>query len=132
MVVDNFLAKIFAFVIILLINLVWFFPVFAQQCPTCNQIQANCPTGRVCICNPLRWCNIHGIVEGIVGFLFWFGIALFPLMILVGAFYIMTSGGNERRLATGKRIIFYAIIGFLLILLAKGVIGIIKVILGVT
>lgn len=82
--------------------------------------------------NPLTRGSIPELIDAIVGFLFWLGMVLVPLFILVGAFYILTSGGSQNRLAKGKKIIFYAIIGLLLILLARGIIGMINVILGLS
>ena len=53
-------------------------------------------------------------------------------MVLVGAFYILTSGGEPRRVQTGKDIILYTFVGLLIVFLAKGIIGAIKLVLGTT
>jgi len=85
----------------------------------------------VVIENPLNASNFEEIVNNIINFLFTLAIALVPLMILIGAFYIMTAGGDTNRVTTGKNIILYALIGFVIILLAKGIVGVIEQILGV-
>ena len=85
----------------------------------------------VVIENPLNASNFEEIVNNIINFLFTLAIALVPLMILIGAFYIMTAGGDTNRVTTGKNIILYALIGFFIILLAKGIVSVIEQILGV-
>lgn len=81
--------------------------------------------------NPLNASSFEEIVNNIINFLFTLAIALVPLMILIGAFYIVTAGGDTNRVTTGKNIILYALIGFAIILLAKGIVGVIEQILGV-
>jgi hypothetical protein len=81
--------------------------------------------------NPLTATSFEEIVDNIINFLFTIAIALVPLMIIIGAFYITTAGGDTNRVTTGKNIILYALIGFAIILLAKGIVGVIEQILGV-
>lgn len=80
---------------------------------------------------PLKWEYIHEIIDAILRFIWHLSWIIVPLLIIIGAFYIMSSGGDEKRLSTGKKIIIYAIIGFLVILFSRGILGIIRGILGV-
>lgn len=89
-----------------------------------------CPEGTL-ICNPLQACEFEEIIDNIIDFIFKIAIALAPLMIVIGAFYIMTAGGDTNRVTTGKNIILYTLIGFAIILLAKGLVAVIKQLLGV-
>ena len=84
----------------------------------------------VIIENPLTATSLEEIVDNIINFVFKIAIALAPLMIVIGAFYIMTAGGDTNRVTTGKNIILYTLIGFAIILLAKGLVAVIKQLLG--
>jgi len=52
-------------------------------------------------------------------------------MIVIGALMIMSSGGDPNKVTTGRNIIIYACIGLAIILFAKGIIAIIRGVLGV-
>jgi len=84
----------------------------------------------VIIENPLTATSFEEIVDNIIDFVFKIAIAISPLMVIIGAFYIMTAGGDEKRVTTGKNIILYTLIGFAIILLAKGLVAVIKQLLG--
>jgi len=84
----------------------------------------------VIIENPLTATSFEQIVGNIIDFIFKIAITLAPLMIIIGAFYIMTAGGDTNRVTTGKNIILYTLIGFAIILLAKGLVAVIKQLLG--
>jgi len=74
--------------------------------------------------------SIEEIINVIVNFIFWTALALVPIMIILAAFYFLTSGGNPEKINTAKRIIFWTLIGLLIVLLAKGIPSIIRQILG--
>lgn len=76
--------------------------------------------------NPLNYDTFEDLVNAIIGFFFILAVALAPLMIIIGAFYILTAGGDEKKVNTGKNIILYTVIGLIIILIARGLIGIIK------
>jgi len=86
--------------------------------------------GWIQIENPLSAGSFEEIVDNIIDFIFKIAIVLAPLMILIGAFYIMTAGGDTNRVTTGKSIILYTLIGFAIILIAKGLVAVIIQLLG--
>ena len=47
-------------------------------------------------------------------------------MVLYGAFLILTAGGNEERYSSGKKTIFYAVIGLVVIILSSGIVQIVQ------
>jgi len=53
------------------------------------------------------------------------------LMILIGAYYMILSGGNPEKIATGRKVIVYALIGFAIVTLSTGIVALIKMILGI-
>jgi hypothetical protein len=48
-----------------------------------------------------------------------------PIIIIWGAFQILTSGGNAEKYKSGTKAILYAIIGFIIVLAAKGIVDIV-------
>lgn len=85
----------------------------------------------VTIKNPLKYETFDKLVEAIINFIFYLALTLSPLMIIVGAFYFVTAAGDVKRVETGKKIITYTLIGFVIILLAKGLIAALKAAIGV-
>jgi hypothetical protein len=72
--------------------------------------------------NPLVWSDIPGFIWGAIMYIFGHAIVLLVLFILIGAYVLTTSGGNTQRIKLGKNIIVWAIIGYIVMLLARGVI----------
>ncbi|MDI6591604.1 MAG: hypothetical protein QME61_01550 [Patescibacteria group bacterium] len=103
------------FFLIFLIGLILSFSTFAQ----------------IIIENPLRANTIEEVVDNFINFIFYLAIALAPLMIIIGAFYLLIAGGEAKKVETGKKIILYTLIGFAIVLFAKGLISVIKSVLGV-
>jgi len=87
------------------------------------------PHGQICICNPLEAEDFETIIENLINFIFQIAVLLAPLMIIIGAFLLVTSGGSISRVERAKNIITWTLIGFAIILLAKGIITVIKEIL---
>lgn len=81
--------------------------------------------------NPLKFDTFGEILKAIADFLLIVGVPLAVLFIVWGAFLLLTSGGNENRISSGKKSIFWAVIGLIVILMAKGITVIIEDILGV-
>ncbi len=100
--------------------------VASSHCPP-----TPCPAGSICFPNPLCYTSIVEIVENIIRYIWYLSWVLVPLVVLIGAFYILTSGGNPNRLEKGKKWVIYAIVGFLIVLGAKGIIGLIKAAIGI-
>lgn len=76
--------------------------------------------------NPLAAQNLQEFLEMIIDFLFWIGLALAPVFILIAAFYFMTAAGNPAQIETGRRIITYTVIGLIIIIMARGAVELIQ------
>ena len=76
--------------------------------------------------NPLGVCDLLDFVNKIIGILQIVAVPIVSIMILYGAFQIITSGGQSARAQTGGKTILYAAVGFGILLLADGVVAIIK------
>jgi heme A synthase len=102
-----------------------------DYCRNLNEPEIQPPPNQVCICNPLKAPDFETLINNIITFLFYIAVALVPLMIVVGAFYILTAGGEERKITIGKNIITYSLIAFAIILFAKALVAALKEVLGV-
>lgn len=106
--------------LIILIGGAMFFSFFGEA----NAVLINFP-------NPLEYDTFGELVDAIIRFIFYIAVVITPLMIIIGAFYLLTAAGDPKRVGTGKTIIIYTLIGLALILLARAVIGMIEKIIGV-
>lgn len=91
-----------------------------------------CPTvpGQVVICNPLKVCDFQELVDKIIDFIFFVAIAIAPIMLIIAGFIFLTAGGNPQKISQAKSLILYTVIGFVVVLLAKGLIAILESVLG--
>jgi len=72
--------------------------------------------------NPLKAKSFQELIYNIIDFLFVLAIPLATLMIIVAGFYFVTAAGSPEKITTAKNIILWTLIGFLIILMAKGLI----------
>ena len=85
----------------------------------------------VTIENPLKAKTFGGLIDNLITFIFWIALALFPLMIVIAGIYFVTAAGNPEQIEKAKSIILYTLIGFIVILVAKGFIELLKQVLEV-
>jgi hypothetical protein len=52
------------------------------------------------------------------------------IMALIGGFQMLFAGGNPQKFTDGRKTITYAVIGFVVIIMAQGVVGIIQSLFG--
>ncbi len=81
--------------------------------------------------NPLAADTITELIDRFINFIFYIGIVFAPIMFLIGGFYFMTAGGDPQKISKAKSIMIYTAIGLAVVLLAKGLIALIKDLLGV-
>lgn len=92
----------------------------------------SCPPGVICIPPIIKATTTDELIRNIVNFLIPFAGSILVVIILVGAFQIMTSSGNPENIKKGRSTIVWALIGFAVILLAGGLGSIVAGILGET
>lgn len=73
--------------------------------------------------SPTKAKTFQDFIDALIDFIFKIALALAPLLIIVGGFYMVTSAGDIKRIEMGKKIILYTIVGLLIILLAKATIN---------
>ena len=81
--------------------------------------------------NPLEADNFGELIDTIVNIIFMFALAVAPIMIIVAGFYFITAVGEPAKINTAKQIILWTLIGLLIVLCAKGIIGLFKIAFGV-
>lgn len=86
--------------------------------------------GTVNLPNPLACNDIPCVGQKIVSGLFYLVTPIVVIMVLIGAFQILTAGGSPDRVTKGRNTIFYAVVGYAIVLIAQGLVFIIKEVLG--
>ncbi|MFA5714599.1 MAG: pilin [Candidatus Paceibacterota bacterium] len=74
--------------------------------------------------NPIGSDTFKELVELIINWIINIALVLAPLIIVYGGFVYMTATGDTNKISQGKNIILYAVIGFIVALLAKSLAGI--------
>jgi len=82
--------------------------------------------------NPIEKNKIEEVIAAVVLWLYAIAFALVPMMILIGAFYILTAAGDPEKINTGKKIILWTIVGLGIVILSTGVSELIKNLLETT
>jgi len=80
--------------------------------------------------NPLGTKNIIQIINNVLNYLIYISVPILAIMILVGGFQILTARDNPEKITKGKTTITYAVIGFVIVLISKGVALILLKIMG--
>lgn len=86
--------------------------------------------GGFTIQNPLKANDFKELVDYLIKFAFYVALAAAPLMVIIAGFFWITAAGDTKRLQTAQNIILYTSIGLAVILLARGLVAIIKSVLG--
>ncbi len=84
----------------------------------------------ITIINPVGTDSFQVVVQKVMSALITIATPIVAIMVLVGGFQILTAGGDPEKFGKGKKTILYAVIGYAVIILADGVVLIIKDILG--
>ena len=88
------------------------------------------PENTTCICNPLQSKNFTDIIDNILNFLFNIALVLSPIMVVIAGVMFVTAGGSPDRISTAKRILLWTAVGFVIIVLARGLITVLQTIIG--
>lgn len=73
--------------------------------------------------NPIKSESFAALIDAIVNWILNIALVLAPLVIVYGGFVYMTAVGDTNKVSQGKQIILYAVIGFIVALLAKSLIN---------
>jgi hypothetical protein len=89
------------------------------------------PTNAITLPNPLRTKTITGLLNDIAIFLLNISVIIAGIMVIYGAFQILTAGAVPENIEKGKKTILYAVVGLGIMLLFKVLIAIIAQLLDV-
>lgn len=81
--------------------------------------------------NPLKAKTLEDVINNLIDFVFFLALIICPLVIIIGGFIFVTAGGDPKKIESGKKMIYYALIGLGIVILAKGFVMALKAILGV-
>ena len=81
------------------------------------------------VCPLSTHTSVEKFIMEAVNYIFYLSIIMAPLMIIIGAAVFLTSAGNPKQAKLGTSIIQWTAIGFAIILFARGITAIIKMIL---
>jgi beta-lactamase regulating signal transducer with metallopeptidase domain len=87
---------------------------------------SNCPSNEICIENPVEAETFEELINAIIDFLWMFGIAVVPMVIIIAGYFFVTSAGDPAKVTQAKNMILYALIGLLIIGMAKGIVTLIQ------
>lgn len=88
--------------------------------------------GEFNLVNPLgQGATPFTILERISTYLIYISTLVLPVVVLYAAFQILTAADNPEKFESGKKTILYAVIGFAIILTARGLVFVVGEILGV-
>ncbi|GEM_PF-3374383 len=76
--------------------------------------------------NPLRFETIHEFLTELINLLIWIGLALIPLMVVIGGAFYMFGGLNPENVEKGKNIIKWTVVGVFIIVGARAVLWLIN------
>ena len=75
-------------------------------------------------------CTIIGVLETVTKYLLAVGIPIVAIMVIWGAYQIMFAQGEAEKVRSGVKTVVFAAVGYGIVLLAWGVISLVKELLG--
>ncbi len=81
--------------------------------------------------NPITSNTLDQVINNLIDFIFTIALVVCPIVIIIGGFMFVTAAGDPNRLETGKKIIFWALVGLAMAIMAKGFVILLKALLGV-
>ncbi len=71
---------------------------------------------------PISATSIPEVIERLSNFIFTLAIYFLPVVAVSAGIFLITAGGNIQQIERGKKLIIYGLIGFVIILVATGLI----------
>lgn len=79
--------------------------------------------------NPLQYDTIPEFLAALTNILIYFGLALVSFMVVLGGAFYMLGGVNPENVKRGKNIIFWTVVGLMVVILARAILAVISHIL---
>lgn len=81
--------------------------------------------------NPLGVKDFDQLINALVNFIFWVGVALAPVMIIISGFIFVTAQGKPENITKAKNWLTWTIVGLTIAILAKGLVAVLQSVLRV-
>jgi hypothetical protein len=81
--------------------------------------------------DPSNYSTVPEIISAVINFIFALSFPILTGVVLYAAFIMLTAAGDPAKFQRGWKIILYAALGFILILLSKGLIFVLQDVLKV-
>lgn len=81
--------------------------------------------------NPVGATKIEEFIDKASGSIYWIATGILVLVILAAGINILIAAGDPLKIQQGKNALFYALIGFALMAMSKGIIDLIRLVIGV-
>jgi len=76
--------------------------------------------------------GVNEIIDKVAKWIFNILLSVATIVLLLAGFQWLTSGGNEEKISSARKNLIWALVGILVALLAKGLVAIIKSLVGST
>lgn len=97
--------------------------VYGRTGPGVRGASGDCPGD---LPNPFGICDLTDLAQKIINALLIIAAPIVTIMVLWGAFLIITSAGDPKKIGAGRSTIVWAIVGFGILLLGQGIVSIIE------
>mgnify|MGYP001611179664 CR=1 FL=1 len=74
------------------------------------------------LADPFESATIFQLIQKIIGYLIKIGASILAIMIIYGGFLILTAGDSPEKVKSGKDVILWAVVGYIIVLCSWGVI----------
>lgn len=74
---------------------------------------------------PVTWTNLNDLINKLIDFIFYIALVVLPAIIMYGGFQYITAAGEPKKVSEAQKMLMWAGIGFLIMLLAKGAVALI-------
>lgn len=105
-----------------LLFFIFLFHFFELSATTISEPSAT----EVRITNPLKHQTFEDLFKAIIDFLFTLSIPGVTIVLIYAGLLFITSSGDPKKIEQAKTLILYSLIGFVIIIGAKGLIGFLK------
>ena len=88
------------------------------------------PGQSIIIVNPLKADSFQELLDAITNFIFWVGMTIAPVIFIIAGFLYVLSTGDTNRIKTAQHMMMYAAIGVVVLLLGRGLVAVLKSVIG--
>lgn len=106
------------------ISLVLLCAVFLAVFPVLTQISA------VVIENPVKYNKFEDLINALINWLYALALVVVPGVIVLAGYFFITSQGDPAKVTLARNMVIYALIGLAIIIASRGIIALIKQIVG--